>query len=264
MDDTRKPVLRSLTLVAFALAAAGCQLFVDLNGLEDRACPPGRKACGDGCVSESDPATGCNDPLCNPCAFSHANAICDQRNRCSFTPEDCIMPWAACDVADDNGCETDLAHDKDNCGECGKVCPERPHATGGCSNMAGMCLGSLGLARYVGRNRHPLRIYALLEILIAVSGLLMLAVMPLVQGIYTAISPHGIGGLLLRGVFAAICLIPPTVMMGATLPAVARWVETTPRGVSWLGFFYGGNIAGAVLGCVLAGFYLLRDHDMRR
>jgi len=135
MDDTRKPVLRSLTLVAFALAAAGCQLFVDLNGLEDRACPPGRKACGDGCVSESDPATGCNDPLCNPCAFSHANAICDQRNRCSFTPEDCIMPWAACDVADDNGCETDLAHDKDNCGECGKVCPERPHATGGCSNM---------------------------------------------------------------------------------------------------------------------------------
>ena len=33
--------------------------------------------------------------------------------------------------------------------------------------MAGMCIGSLALARYVGRNRHPLRIYALLEILIA-------------------------------------------------------------------------------------------------
>ena len=69
----------------------------------------------------------------------------------------------------------------------------------------------------------------------------MLVVMPLVQGIYTAVAPHGFGGLLLRGLFAAICLIPPTVMMGATLPAVARWVETTPRGVSWLGFFYGGN-----------------------
>jgi spermidine synthase len=50
--------------------------------------------------------------------------------------------------------------------------------------------------------------------------------------------------------------------MGATLPAIARWVETTPAGVAWLGFFYGGNIAGAVLGCLLAGFYLLRDHDM--
>ncbi len=50
--------------------------------------------------------------------------------------------------------------------------------------------------------------------------------------------------------------------MGATLPAVARWVEATPNGVSWLGFFYGSNIAGAVFGCLLAGFYLLRVHDM--
>jgi len=50
--------------------------------------------------------------------------------------------------------------------------------------------------------------------------------------------------------------------MGASLPAIARWIETTPRGVSWLGFFYGGNIAGAVFGCLLAGFYLLRIHDM--
>ena len=50
--------------------------------------------------------------------------------------------------------------------------------------------------------------------------------------------------------------------MGATLPAIARWVETGPQGVSWLGFFYGGNIAGAVFGCLLAGFYLLRVYDM--
>jgi spermidine synthase len=32
--------------------------------------------------------------------------------------------------------------------------------------------------------------------------------------------------------------------------------------VAWLGFFYGGNIAGAVIGSLLAGFYLLRVHDM--
>jgi spermidine synthase len=101
-----------------------------------------------------------------------------------------------------------------------------------------------------------------LEIGIAVSGLLMLVVLPLVQSVYTAIVPHGVAGLLLRGLFAAICLIPPTVMMGATLPAVARWVETSPRGVSWLGFFYGANTIGAVFGCLLAGFYLLRVHDM--
>src|SRR5262249_26045627 len=57
-------------------------------------------------------------------------------------------------------------------------------------------------------------------------------------------------------------LLPPTLLMGATLPAIARWVEATPTGVSWLGFFYGSNIAGAVFGCLLAGFYLLRVHDM--
>jgi spermidine synthase len=73
---------------------------------------------------------------------------------------------------------------------------------------------------------------------------------------------HGFAGLLLRGLVCAICLMPPTLLMGATLPAIARWVEATPTGVSWLGFFYGSNIAGAVFGCLLAGFYLLRVHDM--
>jgi len=51
-------------------------------------------------------------------------------------------------------------------------------------------------------------------------------------------------------------------LMGATLPAIARSIETTRSGVSWLGFFYGGNIAGAVFGCLLAGFYLLRVYDL--
>ncbi len=50
--------------------------------------------------------------------------------------------------------------------------------------------------------------------------------------------------------------------MGATLPALSRWIEMTPRGVSWLGFFYAGNTAGAVVGSVLAGFYLLRVSDL--
>ena len=72
----------------------------------------------------------------------------------------------------------------------------------------------------------------------------------------------GMSGYLLRGLVASICLLPPTLAMGATLPAVARWVQTTPSGVSWLGFFYAGNIAGAVMGTLLAGFYLLRVFDM--
>ena len=86
--------------------------------------------------------------------------------------------------------------------------------------------------------------------------------MPLVGGIYIAWGGTGVTGILLRGIAASICLLPPTLLMGATLPAMARWVETTPEGVSWLGFFYGGNIGGGVIGCLLAGFYLLRVHDM--
>jgi spermidine synthase len=50
--------------------------------------------------------------------------------------------------------------------------------------------------------------------------------------------------------------------MGASLPAASRWLKTTPEGVSWMGLLYGGNTAGAVFGCLLAGFYLLRVHDM--
>ena len=109
---------------------------------------------------------------------------------------------------------------------------------------------------------HPLRVYAVLELGIGAIGLLVLFGMPYVEYMYTNYAGHGTPGILLRGAVAGVCLLPPTLLMGATLPAIARWVETGPEGVSWLGFFYGGNIAGAVFGCLLAGFYLLRVHDM--
>jgi spermidine synthase len=127
--------------------------------------------------------------------------------------------------------------------------------------MGGMCLGSLYFARFVPMVRHPLRVYAALEAGVGLFGLLILWGLPYAGGLYVAIAGHGMTGLFVRGVLCAICLLPPTLLMGASLPAVARWVEATPEGVSWLGFFYGGNIAGAVLGAFLAGFYLLRVYD---
>jgi spermidine synthase len=128
--------------------------------------------------------------------------------------------------------------------------------------MGGMCLGSFLLPRYISTRHHPLKVYALLEITIGIIGLLLILVLPLVGHVYTAWGGYGLTGYLLRGLVASICLLPPTLAMGATLPAVARWVKTTPVGVSWLGFFYAGNIAGAVMGTLLAGFYLLRVFDM--
>jgi spermidine synthase len=128
--------------------------------------------------------------------------------------------------------------------------------------MGGMGVGSLLLPRVMRASWHPLRVYAYLELGIGLSGLLLLFGLPIINSAYTAVAGTGIVGILLRGVFAAIGLMIPTLMMGATLPAIARYVETNPRGVAWLGFFYGGNIAGAVIGSLLAGFYLLRVHDM--
>ncbi len=128
--------------------------------------------------------------------------------------------------------------------------------------MGGLCLGSLALPRYIGARHHPLRVYAVLEAGIGVIGLLVLVGMPLINGIYTAWAGSGLAGIVLRAIIAAICLLPPTILMGATLPALSRAVETSPSGVSWLGFFYAGNTIGAVVGSLLAGFYLLRVYDL--
>ncbi|HEX5473441.1 MAG TPA: fused MFS/spermidine synthase [Vicinamibacterales bacterium] len=127
--------------------------------------------------------------------------------------------------------------------------------------MGGMCLGSLLLPRVISPRRHPLRVYALLELGTGIIGILVLLVMPLVDHVYTAWGGYGLTGYLLRGLIASICLLPPTLLMGATLPAISRYMETTPEGVAWLGFFYGGNIGGAVFGSLFAGFYLLRVYD---
>jgi spermidine synthase len=128
--------------------------------------------------------------------------------------------------------------------------------------MSGLCLGSAALPRVVPRRVHPLKVYAALELGIGVFGVLVLLAVPFVGRLYVAGVTQGVLGLVLRGTVAAVCLLPPTVLMGASLPALARWLEATPRGVSWVGWLYSANIAGAVSGCVLAGFYLLRVHDM--
>jgi spermidine synthase len=116
--------------------------------------------------------------------------------------------------------------------------------------MGGLCLGSLLLPRVAPPQLHPLRVYAALEFGTGILGLLVLLFMPFVAGI-----PF-------RAIVAAICLLPPTILMGATLPALARAVESAANRTSWLGLLYAANIAGGVLGCLLSGFYLLRRYDV--
>src|SRR6266446_5463258 len=124
--------------------------------------------------------------------------------------------------------------------------------------MGGLCAGSALLARLIPPGRHPLRVYAALEAGIGTIGLAVLFGIPLVSRVYFA----GTAGLVARGLVAAVCLLPPTLLMGASLPAIARWTAASPSGVSRVGFLYSANIAGSVAGCLIAGFYLLRVYDM--
>jgi spermidine synthase len=128
--------------------------------------------------------------------------------------------------------------------------------------MGGLCLGSLAMPRIVSARRHPLRAYALMEFGIGAMGIAVLFGIPSISGAYAAGFAPGLPGFLLRATVCAVLMVPPTILMGATLPVIARWVEDVPQGTSWLGFFYGVNTVGAVFGCILAGFYLLRVHDL--
>ncbi len=87
--------------------------------------------------------------------------------------------------------------------------------------MGGMCLGSLLLPRVVSIRRHPLRVYAALELGIGAIGLAVLFGMPYVEQVYVSYTGRGMPAILLRGTVAAACLLPPTLLMGATLPAIA-------------------------------------------
>ena len=91
--------------------------------------------------------------------------------------------------------------------------------------MGGLCLGSLALQRMEAARpvrHHPIQVYAFLEFGIGVLGILVLFAIPIVGRMYIAGATQGVIGVFLRGVVSALCLLPPTVLMGATLPALNR------------------------------------------
>ena len=81
--------------------------------------------------------------------------------------------------------------------------------------MGGMCLGSLLLPRYVPPDRHPLRVYAYLELGIGAFGVVVLYAVPFLGSLYTQIAGSGPASLILRALVASICLLPPTLLMAA-------------------------------------------------
>ena len=129
------------------------------------------------------------------------------------------------------------------------------------SFMGGLCLGSILLPKAISPRSNPVRVWALLELSIGLLGLAVLLVMPSLAKAYAAWVPGGLTGFVLRGLLSAICLLPPTILMGATLPVIARMAPATGEGASLIGLLYGANTFGAVFGALLAGFVLLRLLD---
>src|SRR3954452_1777345 len=71
--------------------------------------------------------------------------------------------------------------------------------------MGGMCLGSVLLPRNARlRDVHPLRLYAFLELGIGTCALVVLGVVPLVSGVYSALAGHGPLAILIRSLVCAI------------------------------------------------------------
>jgi spermidine synthase len=128
--------------------------------------------------------------------------------------------------------------------------------------MGGLFLGSIAVPRMIPAKRHPLSLYGEIELGIGILGLAMLFSLPLVGSVYINSSGQGFTNVLFRGFVCAICLLPPTTLMGMTFPILARSVAPTKIGTSRMGFIYAANIGGAVIGCLCAGFYLLRVHDL--
>jgi hypothetical protein len=121
---------------AILTLAAGCQLFVDLDALENMHCGPMEKACPHGCVPRNDTATGCNGDPCTPCSPAHAKAAC-AGGACVIDINGCAPNWKDCNMQYGDGCEIDIAHDPYNCGGCGIKCVKPENGIAGCSN--GVC-----------------------------------------------------------------------------------------------------------------------------
>jgi spermidine synthase len=125
--------------------------------------------------------------------------------------------------------------------------------------FGGLAAGSRWAGRRSRTALRPVRAYAVLEFLTGALGLLLYPVMVNLGRIVAAVDtgdPRG--AFLVRVLVAVVLLVPPTFLMGATLPfvsvAVVRDDEATGRGTAWI---YGLNTLGACLGAWAISFVLL-------
>lgn len=134
--------------------------------------------------------------------------------------------------------------------------------------MGGLGLGSALLGRRADRDPHPLALYGKLEIGIALSAAISPLLLMLVRKVYIgaggAAALGNVSATLIRLMLSALVLAIPTILMGGTLPAAARAVESNDdAGRRRLALLYGINTLGAVTGTLLSTFVLLENFGNR-
>ena len=131
------------------------------------------------------------------------------------------------------------------------------------SFMGGMALGNGFAAFYGDRIRSPLRFYAGIELIIAITGVAIVFILTTYTGlfmpIFRMIADHQIFLNTLRGGIAFLIMLIPATAMGATLPVLVRAlnVERSGFGKS-LGLLYGFNTLGAVCGVLSSEILFLQ------
>ncbi len=122
--------------------------------------------------------------------------------------------------------------------------------------MGGLALGAWLFGRRADRTKHPLRLYGALEVGVGVLALLFPTFLDAAGSLYVSVGSAG--GNPARMVLAAVTVLPPTLLMGGSLPAMTRALTqslSTARGT--LASLYAINSLGAAVGSLLAGLFFV-------
>jgi spermidine synthase len=126
----------------------------------------------------------------------------------------------------------------------------------------GLALGSYLAGRYASRFSGQLALYGYLEIGVGVYAGIFFVLLSAVQGLHSLVFPlvyESEGMLTLVRIFlSGLLLLPPTIIMGATLPVISVLLTRSPRHVGQdFGIVFAYNTFGAAAGSFLSAFYLI-------